>query len=173
MKTIYLIVGLLTIFILNSCSNIVFKHAVPQEEKNLSEFPKKVRGTYIDDESDTLVISKNAYTYGKIDNHPLFQGELNEEMVLRKYKDFYFLNFRSNDHYWEMIAAQISQSQLILYSIDIENSEQIKIIEEFVNGDCQKLNKDDKYMIDPDLSQLLNMLEDERICQKSILRKIK
>lgn len=173
MKTIYLIFGLLSLIFMSSCSNVVFKQALPQEENSLSEFPKKIRGTYIDDESDTLVITRNAYTYGNINSQPLFHGELSEEVVLKKYKDFYFLNFQSDNNYWEMMAGQFKRSEVILFSIDVENSDQFKIIEEYMDGDYQKINKDDKYLIDPSLKQLLNMLEDDRICQKSVLKKLK
>lgn len=174
MKILKCISILVSVIILSSCSNIVYEHSMPKDGKTLSSFPKKLIGEYVDQEGDTLFIMPKSYKYGEINNSTLFEGELGEDVILKKQSAYYFLNFKNSDGYWEMMAGSLKGKELTLFSIDIENADQIKIINSYLAKDKAKsLNKDDKYVINPSDEELLELLEDEIVCDKSFLTKVR
>lgn len=159
---------------MSSCSNVIYNTAVPKDQKSIDKFPKKLQGIYVDEESDTLKIMATKYSYGEINNNALMEGELGSDLVLKEYKDYYFLNFRNDDGYWEMIAATVTRKKIYLLSIDIENKSEVKKLNKHMKkGHAKNIRKDDKFLINPENDELLNMLNDSSICQKTELIKIK
>lgn len=162
------------LFILNSCSNIVFNQAVPTDQPTLKEFPKDIQGIYLDEENDTLKIFATDYTYGELKGNSLIEGELGEEFVLKQFEDFYFLNFKSESDYWEMIAAKKTKEGITLMCLDIDNKKEINNINKHIKkGKAKSLKKDGKYLIQPNTRELIKILNDTSICQESKLKKIK
>lgn len=167
--TLSLIIGFLS-----SCSNVVYHKPIPKDQKTLTEFPLELQGSYVDSDGDTLSISTNEYQYGEINNQSLLKGELGEELVLKKLDTYYFINFKNEDGYWEMISAQLESDKLLLYCIDIENKEQIKILNQHISkGKARSTRKGGKYIIDPNNDEILQLLKDETICKKESLLKVK
>jgi len=174
MKILQNISILVSLIFFCSCSNVVYYEVVPNGGKTLSSFPKELMGQYVDHDEDTLFIYSNSYKYGAIDHESLFEGELGSDVILKKSKGYYFLNFKNSDGYWELIAGQLKGKELSLLTIDTENDEHLKIINSYLNGkDAKSLNKDDKILINPTDKELFNLLKDERICDKSLLTKLK
>ncbi|NPD45329.1 MULTISPECIES: hypothetical protein [unclassified Lentimicrobium] len=169
----YLTLSLVIVF-LSSCSNIVYHHPIPKDQISLAEFPSELQGYYVDSDGDTLCIASNKYSYGEMNNQSFLQGELGADLVLKKLDSYYFMNFKNEDGYWEMIAAQLSSEQLSLFCIDIENKEQIKLVNQHIEkGKVRSTKKDGKYIINPSDQEILNLLNDSRICQKELLNKLK
>ena len=169
----YLALSLVVIF-LSSCSNVVYHNPIPKDQKSLTEFPAKIQGSYIDSDGDTLCISTISYRYGEINNQTLLYGELGEDLVLKKLGTYYFMNFKNDDGYWEMIGAQLESGKLTLFCIDIENKEQVKIVNQHISkGKARSTKKGGKYIINPNNEEILSLLNDESICQKETLLKVK
>lgn len=169
----YLTLSLVIIF-LSSCSNVVYHNPIPKDQKSLTEFPKELHGSYVDHDGDTLCISSNKYRYGEINNQTLLQGELGEGLVLKKLDTYYFMNFKTEDGYWEMIGAQLESDKLSLFCIDIENNEQVKIVNQHISkGKARSTRKGGKYIIDPNNDEILQLLNDEAICKRESLIKVK
>lgn len=174
MKTLKIISMYVGIIILSSCSNIVYQHSMPKDGKALSSFPPKLIGEYIDQEGDTLFIMSKSYKYGEIDNSSLFEGELGEDVVLKKQDGLYFLNFKNANGYWELICGELKSKDLSLLIITSENDEQIEIINSYLKeGKAKALQKDDKYVINPSDTELFQLLENEIVCDRSLLKKIR
>jgi len=174
MKTLQNLIILSSFIIFCSCSNVLYHQAMPEDGKTLSSFPKELIGQFADQEGDTLFIYPNSYKYGEINKSTLFEGQLGDDLILKKSKGYYFLNFKNAEGYWEMIAAQLIGKELQLLCIDTENEEQIKIINSHLKGNKAKsLKKEGKFVINPSDKELFELLKDERICDRSLLYKVK
>lgn len=174
MKRIPYLTLSLVLIILSSCSNIVYHQPIPKDQKSLAEFPKEIQGYYVDSDRDTLCITGTKYRYGEMYNESLLQGELGTDLVLKKLDSYYFLNFKNENGYWEMIAAQLNTDTLSLFCIDIENKEQQKKVNSHIEkGKMRSTRTTGKYIIDPSDAEILNLLQDQSICQKEMLHKIK
>ena len=173
MKLPQKILSLSLIVLLGSCSNIVFNEAVPQDQDALNEFPKEIQGLYLDAENDTLEIFSNKYAYGEMNGNTLLEGELGSDLILKQFEAFYFLNFKNDHGFWEMIAAQKTTNGLKLMCIDIENKTEVKNINKHIKkGKAKSLKNNGKFLINPDSEELLKILNDTSICDESRLVKI-
>jgi len=174
MKAISNLLYLFLLLLVQSCSNIVYYSAVPEGQAELKEFPSLLQGKYIVNEGDTLEILSSSYRYGHQGEMDYLQGDLNNELVLKEKDGFYFLNFKSDDSFWEMIAAQAFPDKLILYSIDTKNSNDIKIINEVLkSGKAKSFKEEGKYIIKPSDEEIIQLLKQEQICEKSELKRTK
>jgi len=173
MKPLQQIILVMLVALLGSCSNIVFDEAVPSDQISLDQFPSELQGTYLDKERDTLSIFSDKYIYGEIKGNTLLEGKLGNDLVLKKYEDYYFLNFKNENGFWEMIAAQKTAEGLVLLCLDVENKDEIKNINKHISkGRAKSLKKDGKYLIDPTTQELIKILNDTSICEVSSLIKI-
>lgn len=113
---------ILSIFVLSSCTNIMFETSVPKDVEVISQFPKELIGIYSDGKTDTLTITKKTFKYGKSKKSTLIAGSLDkEESELRKLNDFYYLNLRDEgDEYWTVFPFQLSDDGLDAYYIVME-----------------------------------------------------
>ncbi len=173
MKSLQQIIFVMLVALLGSCSNIVFDEAVPSDQNSLDHFPADLQGTYVDSEKDTLSIFSDRYIYGEINGNTLFEGQLDHDLVLKQFEDYYFLNFKNDHGFWEMIAAQKTANGLILMCADVENKDEIKNINKHISkGHAKSLKKDGKYLIDPTTQELIKILNDTSICEESIFTKL-
>ena len=158
---------------LSSCSNVAYENAVPKNTAHFSIFPKEIQGGYIDSEGDTLTIYSNSYTYGTKGEIVYLTGEIGDELVLKTLSGYYFLNFKNDEGYWEMIAAKPLGNELTIYCIDAKDKDDIKIINSKIKkGKVKSSRKKGKYIINPEKSEILELLNDDDICEKSVLKKI-
>ena len=173
MKSYFVLLFVSIGLFLSSCSNIAYEDAVPKSSYELSFFPEDIQGAYIDSDGDTLTIYTNNYTYGNREDLFYLQGEIGEELVLKTLSGYYFLNFKNNDGYWEMIAAKPTDNELHIYCIDAEDKDDVKIINSKIKkGKVKSIRKQGKYIINPDENEILDLLREDDICEKSILKKI-
>jgi hypothetical protein len=173
MKPLQHLFLIMLVVLLGSCSNIVFDEAVPTDQKTLDQFPSDIQGSYLDSERDTLSIFPDRYIYGEIKGNTLLAGQLGPDLVLKQFEDFYFLNFKNENGFWEMIAAQKTVDGLVLMCIDIENKDEIKKINKHISkGRAKSLKKDGKYLINPTTQELIKILNDTSVCEESYLIKL-
>jgi len=174
MKSIQSLLFLGLILFLGSCSNVVFDHAVPKDQIALENFPQDLQGQYLDTENDTLRIFDTQYTYGELKGYKILEGKLGKDLILKQLGDYYFLNFKNENDFWEMIAAQKTNDGLLLKCVDVENKHEIKSINKHISkGKAKSLKKDGKFLIDPNNEELLKILNDTSLCDVSHLIKIK
>ncbi|NOR88462.1 MAG: hypothetical protein GQ527_12715 [Bacteroidales bacterium] len=160
-------------FLFSSCSNVVYQTAVPQNISQLNCFPSEIQGQYVDDDHDTLLILADRYQYGNSDDLFNLKGQLDDELILKELDGYYFLNFKNSDGFWEMIAAHRENQNLTLFFINAKDKEDIKIINSIIeNGKVRSVRSNGKYIINPSGSDILELLKQENICEKTILTKI-
>jgi len=169
---------ILSIFVLSSCTNIMFETSVPKDVEVIPQFPKEVIGQYYDGKKDTLIITEKTFRYGKSNKSTLIVGSLDkEESELRKLNDFYYLNLRDEgDEYWTVFPLQMTDDGLDAYYIIMEtlierldttkSSEQReKEVIESMNKITkvkviEKPNSDDKeYLINPTNQELEELMQ--------------
>ena len=159
---------------LTSCSNVVYKQAIPSENTELTAFPNDIQGEYVNNENDTLTINANDYFFGEKNDLIFLSGELNAELVLKELSGYYFLNFKNTDGYWETIIAYPQKEKITIYCIDVEDKKNIKIINSKIkHGKAKSIRKNGKYIIDPTKDEILNILQNEDICKETVLRRLK
>jgi len=174
MKRIQHLLFLCLILFLASCSNVVFEHTIPEDQVALKKFPKELQGTYLDAENDTLNIFDTQYSYGELKGNKLLEGKLGNDLVLKQLDHYYFLNFKNENGYWEMIAARKTEDGITLKCVDVKNKDQIKNINKYISkGKAKSLKKDGKFLIKPENQELLEILNDTSLCDESHLIKIK
>lgn len=160
--------------ILSSCSNIVYQNAVPKNSDICQEFSSDIIGNYIDIEGDTLSISAHKYSYGNKNDMLFISGKLNEDLVLKKYSDYYFLNFKNDEGFWEMLAAKPYEKHLVIYCIDASNRQQLKIVNSLLSKNKAKsIKKNGKYIINPEDDEVIELLEKNDVCKTTQLTKIR
>lgn len=159
---------------LSSCSNVVYMDAVPKNTPITQEFSKDIIGKYIDIEGDTLSISAHKYNYGNKDDMVFISGELNEDLVLKKHSGYYFLNFKNDEGFWEMLAAKPYEKHLVIYCIDASNRQQLKIVNSLLSENKAKsVKKNGKYIINPEGHEIIQLLEKKDVCKTTQLTKIR
>ncbi len=159
---------------LSSCSNVVYKYAIPYENAELSAFPNDIQGTYINNDNDTLTINANDYLFGKDSDLIFLSGELNNDLILKEFSGYYFLNFRNTDGYWESIIAYPQKENITIYCIYIKDKKYVKIINSKIkHGKARSIRKNGKYIIDPKKDEILDLLQNEDICKKTVLKRLK
>ena len=121
--------------LLYSCKEVSFKEPQPSGLPALKEIPKVLQGSYrVDDEksgehSDTLIIESWGYHFkDSNDKEWLGRGVLSDSLVVKFYKDYYFVNFRSGDQWVLRLVKRKSYGSLEFLSIDIQDDTKRKEI---------------------------------------------
>ena len=173
MKALSLLLFGLVSVLLVSCSNVVYEQPIPENQQQLTEFPDFIIGTWVDHESDTLIIGAKDFRYGDFDGSSIFSGTLSDEIILKELNNFYFLNIKSDGGYWESIAATSDSNYLYLYFVGVDNDLQLNALNNHLKKNTAKsLKKDGKYIINPEVEELFELLNDSLICKISKLIKI-
>ena len=102
--------------VISACSNSIrYRQPLPPGIPDEKSFPKEFRGVYYYDEENIVanVTEKGMeYTY----EHDSLRGNLSDSLILRKYKDFYFLNVRerskeSKEKLWKIYLLRYSSDK--------------------------------------------------------------
>ena len=169
--------------LLVSCKEVSFKVPQPVGIKPLNEIPKGLQGNYIavdqltGEESDTLIIeSWGCHFKGKIDKDWLGRGQLSDSLVVKFYKDYYFVNFKSGDQWVLRLIHQKSHGGIEFLSIDIQDETKRKEILKTISKEMniKEIHKDEDtfYQIAPTRSQLMDLIK-QGLFTGSELSKIK
>ncbi|MFZ1807363.1 MAG: hypothetical protein WAU36_09090 [Cyclobacteriaceae bacterium] len=169
--------------LLASCKEFSFKTPQPAGIKALTEIPSALQGHYLSfdeisgDESDTLIIEAWGYHFKDTnDKDWLGAGHLSDSLVVKFYKNYYFINFKSGDQWVLRLIRQKSYGGIEFLSIDIQDDAKRKeilkkmgkevAIKEIHRGD------DTYYQIAPTPDQLMKLI-DKGFFTGSELSKIK
>lgn len=157
--------------LLVACKEVSFKEPQPAGVKPLQEIPESLRGYYLSyddrtgEESDTLIIESWGYHFkDKEDNDWLGRGHISDSLVVKFYKDYYFVNFKSGNQWVLRLIRQKSYGGIEFLSIDIQDDASRK---EILRKIGRKLKikevhrgEDTFYQIAPTPQQLIELIED-------------
>ena len=164
------LVAICSMFLL-SCTEVTFPEAQPRGVKDLKEVPTVLQGTYetyskaTGETGDTLIIESWGYRFkDKTDQDWLGRGVLSDTLVVKFYKDYYFVNFKDEDQWVLRVVRQKSPGLLEFLSIDLSNEAVRKEILAKLGGKLKikEVKRGDNiyYQINPTPAQLLTLIKD-------------
>ncbi len=98
----FCLITLLALF-LASCDQVIFPEPQPRKVDALSEFPADLRGVFLDEEGDTLVVGKGSFTYDDDGLSGMTDVHLSDSAVIKAYSERYFFSSRialGGEFYW-------------------------------------------------------------------------
>jgi hypothetical protein len=159
------------LLLLSSCKEISFKEPQPSGVSALKAIPEKLQGQYLagdtsnKEDTDTLIIESWGYHFkDKDDKDWLGRGTLSDSLVVKFYQDYYFINFRSGEHWVLRLAKQKSNGDLEFLSIDIQDDSKRKemlrkMSRKFKVAEIKK-ESDTFYQITPTKDQLMQLVKE-------------
>jgi hypothetical protein len=123
------------VMLLSSCSELVFKNAMPQNAQNLTAFPEVLQGTFVstDDVPDTVRVTPTYYG--------IEQQKLDDENVIRQAGRYYVLNQKKLNGWHVAVIKPNGKNSFSCYLFDTKEDKSRKAIskvtrlEEVLNGD--------------------------------------
>jgi len=181
MRTAWLI--LFWALLLASCKEVSFETPQPAGIKPLAEIPSALEGHYLfldeisGEESDTLIIESWGYHFkDKNDKDWLGAGHLSDSLVVKFYKNYYFVNFKAGDQWVLRLIRQKSYGGIEFLSIDIQDDAKRKEILKKMGKEVaiKEIHRGDDtfYQIAPTPEQLMKLI-DKGFFTGSELSKIK
>ncbi|MEP2669866.1 MAG: hypothetical protein ABJH04_12760 [Cyclobacteriaceae bacterium] len=155
--------------LLVSCKEVSFKTPQPAGIKPLTEIPAALRGHYLSydeisgEESDTLIIESWGYHFkDNKDNDWLGSGHLSDSLVVKFYKNYYFVNFKSGDQWVLRLIRQKSYGGIEFLSLDIQDDAKRKEILKKIGKEMaiKEIHRGDDtfYQIAPTPHQLMRLI---------------
>jgi len=156
--------------LLYSCKEVSFREPQPVGVAPLTEIPKNLHGNYvgIDDkgeDTDTLIIESWGYHFQDTkDKDWLGKGVISDSLVIKAYKNYYFVNFLSGDQWVLRLIAQKPSGAIEFMSIPVNDDAKRKEIlkklsKKFPVKEVQR--KDDTfYQINPTRDQLMELIKE-------------
>lgn len=165
------IVAAWSVLMLSSCKEVTFPVAQPKGVKALTELPVSIRGKYIigdpkETTKDTLIVEAKGYHFKDSDEKDfLGKGVISDSLVIKFYKDYYFINFRSDDQWALRIVKQKPSGALDFMAMNLndDNRTEEELIAKLSKQlDVKKLETEDGtfYQINPTPNQLMSLIKD-------------
>jgi len=143
---------------LSACHELKFTEAQPSWKSDKKSFPKNIRGTYLNDGKQAIVIGKYQATLLNADKDVFMGLDLKTDTVkFRKWKKQYFVNINlSIDDHWSVYVLESSNDSLSLSYFD----EGIEILERItpVMKDYWK-EGEFNYLVNPSRSEFEEMMD--------------
>jgi hypothetical protein len=157
--------------LLYSCKEVTFIEPQPAGISPLNEIPPALRGNYqtydrqTGETGDTLIIESWGYHFkDKEDKDWLGKGTLSDSMVVKFYKDHYFVNFKDGDQWVLRLVRQKTPGILEFLSIDIQDDskrrEMLRKISRKMPVKEIKKGDDTFYQISPTPTQLISLINE-------------
>jgi hypothetical protein len=157
--------------LLASCKEVSYMEAQPAGVPALKEVPAKLQGTFqaydqtTGDFSDTLIIESWGYHMrDKKDKEWLGKGTLSDTLVVKFYKNYYFINFKFNDQWVLRLIKQHPDGSFEFLSIDLQDDakakEKLAKISTKLKVTELKRKDDTYYQINPTTTQLMALINE-------------
>lgn len=170
--------------ILASCTEVSFPVHQPRGIAALSNFPTELQGRYITSQTDslrdTLFITERAYRFSSAlpeERSWLSQAQLSDSLILKKYKGFYFVNFREYDQWLFRVLSRERNGDLLLKSLALDGPGKDKLLwrlqQELTVQTIVRDSSEKFYRIDPTPKQLLRLLREKKYWEESRLIRLK
>ena len=157
--------------LLASCKEVSFVVPQPEGVARLKEIPLALQGHYLSydeitgEASDTLIIESWGYHFkDKKDDDWLGSGHLSDSLVVKRYKDYYFVNFKSGNQWVLRLVRQNPSGGIAFLSIDIQDDARRKDILKKISKETTikeiHRGEDTFYQISPTPAQLMRLIEE-------------
>ncbi|MBL7850568.1 MAG: hypothetical protein JNN04_06670 [Cyclobacteriaceae bacterium] len=156
--------------LLTSCKEVSFREPQPAGVQALKEVPPALRGSYVGvsaqgNDTDTLIIEAWGYHFKDTNNKDwLGKGVLSDSLIVKFYKDYYFVNFRSGDQWVLRVIRQKPGGILEFLSIpigdDAKRKEILKKLSKKLTVKEVQRKDDTFYQINPTREQLMELLRE-------------
>jgi hypothetical protein len=154
-----------------SCKEVSFREPQPPGVKPLSEVPQELRGMYTpvladsSEKVDTLIVESWGYHFkDSEDKDWLGRGTISDSLVVKFYKDYYFVNFRSGNQWVLRLIKKNANGNIEFLSIDLQNDDtskdRLKKLSKKVKYKEVKRGDDIFYQINPTSSQLMTLIDE-------------
>lgn len=186
MNKVALIVLMLLCF--GACKEISFREPQPAGRRALKVVPKKIQGKYLtflengELSKDTVIILSRGYRFGYFDEVPpsnhregYEEGYLSDSLVLKSYKDYYFLNLYEKPEWLLRVIKQDKNRDLIYMAMeqeDLDFNDYIKKLSTEIHIDSIVTENETLYHIDPTPAQLIELIEKGYFSQ-TVLKRIR
>jgi hypothetical protein len=165
--------------ILVSCKEISYKEPQPKGRQNMLSIPAELQGRYLgftrtgEISKDTIVVTATGYRFGyynpdertSIDSK-FVAGSVSDSLLIRSYRDYYFLNFREsvNTHpLWLLRIVKREQNGNIIYfspeQEGVDFKDYIRKLSRQIQIDSFVVDDVTIYQIDPSAKQLVGLVE--------------
>lgn len=149
----------------------------------MKEVPHVLRGSFVPyqtglgESRDTLIIESWGYHFKDELNHNwLGQGTISDSLILKNYKDYYFINFKEGNQWVLRIIRLKSPGVLEYFSIDLSDetirNQKLNQLKKKFRLTELKQSESTFYQIDPNPAQLMSLIK-EGYFTSIELRKIK
>lgn len=153
MKHILLILFLALLAV--SCKQVVYPEPQPPRVKALDVFPEELRGAYLDNDLDTLLVKDRSYIYNSA--NWTFSGEelLSDSTVLKSFRGKYFYNRGftvEGEVYWVcyVIDPVGNAGQLDVYTMSADDMVKMAMLQEITPKVSDlDLDGDELYLFSP------------------------
>ncbi len=156
--------------LLYSCHEVTYREPQPVGQVALKEVPPALRGYYVGETregevTDTLIITSSGYQISDPAGRDwLGRGVISDSLVIKYYANYYFVNFRSGDHWVLRLVKQKSSGAIELLSINLEDEQMRKQILKKLGGQLKikEVKKDQHtfYQINPTREQLIRLIRE-------------
>jgi hypothetical protein len=156
--------------LLYSCKEVSFREPQPAGVAPLTQVPMVLHGNYVGiddkgDDTDTLIIESWGYHFRDAKEKDwLGKGVISDSLVIKTYKNYYFVNFRSGDQWVLRLIRQKSNGSIEFMAIPVSDDAKRKDIlkrlsKKFPVKEIQR--KDDTfYQINPTRDQLMELINE-------------
>jgi hypothetical protein len=186
-KIPFLILSIAFALLCGACTEVSFPTHQPRGINILTEIPQELHGKFIlsdadsIDRLDTLIIEAKGYHFTNssqhADNSWLDTGLLSDSLVLKKYKSFYFFNFKEKDQWLLRVLKLETGGHLSFRMFAIDGTGKDKLLwelEKELPVQTILIDSDEKYYrIDPSPKQLLQLIKKKKYWEESKLKRVK
>lgn len=176
------------VFLLSSCKEVSFREPQPPGRRALNSIPSKLQGKYLPYQDngelskDTIVITQKGYRFGYFEPVPeanhragYEEGILGDSLVLKSYRDYYFLNLYENPEWLLRVIKQEKNGDLYYMSMELEDvdfNDYVRKLSYEIPIDSVKVGDETLYYVDPGPSKLIELIE-KGFFTKTPLKKVR
>jgi hypothetical protein len=154
-----------------SCTEVTYQEPQPVGVASLKEIPPTLQGMYqpykksTGETGDTLIIEEKGYRFKDKDEKDwLGRGMMSDSLVVKFYKNYYFVNFKYQDQWILRLVKEKSPGVLEFLSIDLDDEktqkEIIKKLSSKFSVKQTKIGEDVFYKINPTSSQIMKLIQE-------------
>lgn len=163
--------------LLSSCIEVKFRETQPTGISSLTSFPSELRGTYQNQDGDTLEIgitNVNLLNRKSKCDRLFEQDSLSNTVQLTKWKKYFFVNLTEDSLWTVCVMKKLNNGDLIVSLIDAESESTISLISEITPLETIYFDEEPElYIINPEHKDLEAIIESGAFSIQYIFKKIK
>lgn len=168
------------------CKEITFENPQPEGRRSLNTMPKPLRGKYLatgdggEVSKDTIIVNARGYRFGYYSpadrvhlNDSYDAGVISDTLVIRSYKDYYFVNVREGPEWLLRVIKRETNGDLTYMSMERSETD----FKDYVDKLAAEIRIDSflvegvmVYRIDPTPHQLVGLIEKGFFSESRLVR---